>query len=104
MSELEEPKAVEVSEPVIKKGNVRFLSPQGFNNPAPEKLKIVIKSLQGFAVGLITMVSATDIFPAPKVKIITFALGAFALLCEAILKATGVESVADTKKRMQEEK
>lgn len=83
---------VEVKEPVLKEGRVKFLNKKAFNNPAPTYVKLIVKTIQASCVGLITLVGGTDIFTGGQSKRIVFVLGAIAIVSESIMKATGVVS------------
>lgn len=94
----EEVKEIEVAVPEVQKGTVSFMTKEAFRNPAPEKLKRVLKALNYFAVSMITMVSATDLFSGYQSKVICFILGIFILLLGAIGLATGVKTEEDSSK------
>lgn len=61
------------------------------NNPTPTILARATKALRYFAVSLITMVSATDLFSGGQAKIISFCLGVFILATGAIDILIGIE-------------
>lgn len=81
----------EVEVPVTKESTVSFMTPSGFSNPAPLKLKRVLTALRYFCVGLITAVSGTDLFTGYQSKIISFCLGVVILSLGAIELGTGVK-------------
>lgn len=89
----------EVEMPAIVKGDVRFLSKAAFANPAPDRLKKFLTGGRYFAVGAISIVSASDLFSGGQAKIINFSLAVFILLLGAIEASIGVESKGDTAKR-----
>ena len=98
MPEDNEPKQIEVNEPVVKTGTVEFLNKAAFNNPAPDKLKRVLQAIKYTFVGLITMVSGTDLFSGYQSKVISFTLGVCILICGAVELGTGVKSIDEEKK------
>lgn len=83
---------VEVKEPVLKEGKVKFLSKGAFNSPAPSFVKLIVKTIQASCVGLITLVGGSDMFSGGQSKRIVFVLGVIAIISESIMKATGVVS------------
>jgi hypothetical protein len=85
------PKGIEVTEPAVTKGKVGL----SFTDPAPEKLKRIIKALNYFIAGLVTAVGATDLFTGKQAKVICFILGIVVLALGATELATGVRP--DTK-------
>lgn len=85
------PEGVEITEPVIAQGEVKFLTKSAFSNPAPEKMKRIIKALNYFCVGLVTVVGATDLFTGKQSKIIVFVIGVFVLALGALEVAIGVK-------------
>lgn len=90
-------KPIEVAVPEIQKGTVSFMSKSAFSNPAPERMKRILGALRYFCVGLITMVSGTDLFSGRQSKIICFVLGAFILLLGAVELGTGVKTQEENK-------
>lgn len=70
---------------------------KGAQNPTPTILARATKALRYFAVSLITMVSATDIFDGGQAKIINFSLGVFILATAAVDILIGVEPDSQTK-------
>lgn len=90
---------IQVDQPTITPGKVQFMTAAGFQNPPPLLLKRVLAALKYFAVSLITLVSATDIFSGRQSKIINFALGVAILFMGAIELGTGVKPVEDEKAR-----
>ncbi len=93
----DEPKQIEVDETVTKTGTVEFMNQAAFNNPAPDKMKRALAAMKYTFVGLITMVSGTDLFSGYQAKIICFVLGVFILICGGIELSTGVKSIEETK-------
>lgn len=73
------PKGIETTEPTITQGEVTFMNKDAFNNPAPVKMKRIIKALNYFCVGLMGLVAGTDLFSGRQVKIIVFIMAAFVL-------------------------
>ena len=96
------PEGIETDTPVIKQGTVKFMSKAGFMNTAPKKLRIILTTLRYFCTGLITMIGATDLFSGKQAKIFCFILGVVILACGAIEGGTGVQSVADAKKELED--
>ncbi len=92
------PDQVEISKPVLEKGTVQFMNKAAVNNPAPDKLKRVLTAIRYTFVGLITMVSATDLFSGYQSKVISFCLGVAILICGGIELGTGVKSADDVNK------
>lgn len=84
------PAGIEISQPVIKPGTVEVLNKAAFSNPAPEKLKRVIKALNYFIAGLVTTVGATDLLSGRQSKIVCFILGIVILALGAVELAFGV--------------
>jgi hypothetical protein len=91
------PQQIEVQEPAVKTGTVEMFNKAGFNNPAPDKLKRVLTAMRYTFVGLITMVSGTDLFTGYQSKVISFSLGVAVLICGAIELGTGVKSIDNEK-------
>lgn len=91
------PAGVEVDKPVMAEGEVKFATKTAMNNPAPAKMKRIIKALNYFSVGLITAVGATDIFTGKQAKIIVFVIGVFVLALGSLEFLTGVKPVDDEK-------
>lgn len=91
------PKGVEVDKQIIEEGEVKFGTKTAMNNPAPARMKRIIKALSFFSTGLITAVGATDIFTGGQAKIIVFTLGVFILALGAIEFLTGVKPIEDDK-------
>ena len=60
------------------------------SNPTPTILARATKALRYFAVSLITMVSATDLFTGAQSKVISFSLGVFILALGAVDIVVGV--------------
>lgn len=85
------PEGVEITNPVIAQGEVKFMTKSAFSNPAPEKMKRIIKALNYFCVGLVTVVGATDLFTGKQSKIIVFVIGVFVLGLGALEVAIGVK-------------
>ncbi len=80
---------IQVDTTKSQKGTVKF-----FGNPklkTPTILARVTKALRYFSVGIITMVSATDLFSGGEAKIINFGLGVFILLLGSVDMFVGVE-------------
>lgn len=94
-TELKIPEGVEISENVVSKGQVKFMTRTAMSNPAPEKMKRIIKALNYFCVGLITAVGATDLFSGRQSKIIVFVIGVFVLALGSMEFVTGVKPVDD---------
>lgn len=90
MSEQSSTEPVQVETTKVSTGTIRFGS-KGFGNPTPTLLARITKALRYFCVGLITMISGTDIFSGVQAKLICFCLGAFILLLGGIDMAVGVE-------------
>lgn len=82
---------VVIDHPAIQKGDVKFMSKDGWNNPAPKKVKIVTEAIKDFVSGLIIAVGASDLFSGYQSKAICFVLGIVGLLCGVISRATGVK-------------
>lgn len=99
---IEKSKSIEVATQVVKKGNTRFLSRAAFDNPPPNKLRIAVRAIQGTIVALLPFIGGSDYFSGGKVKAINFWFGVVGILCEGILRSTGVESTKDTKKRLED--
>lgn len=93
MPEQDEPKKIEVDQTVVKTGTVEFMNKAAFTNPAPDKLTRVLAAIKYTFVGLITMVSATDLFTGGQSKIISFVLSVGILICGAVELGTGVKSI-----------
>lgn len=89
MSEQQPTDEVQVDTTKITTGKVTFFGP--INNPTPTLLARVTKALRYFAVSLITMVSATDLFSGGQAKIVSFCLGVFILLLGGVDIVIGVE-------------
>ena len=89
---LEEPKSddVQVDTTKIQTGTIKY-GLAGVNNPTPTILARATKALRYFAVSLITMVSATDIFDGRQSKLISFCLGVFVLATACVDILIGVE-------------
>lgn len=87
------PEGVEVSENVIKPGTVSFMNKTAVNNPAPEKMKRIIKALNYFCVGLMTAVGGSDLFTGGQAKVIVFIIGLFLLAIGSLEFLTGVKPV-----------
>jgi len=85
-----ETEPVQVDTTKISTGTIR-VGVKGIGNPTPTILARATKALRYFAVSLITMVSATDIFDGGQAKVISFCLGAFVLATGAIDILIGVE-------------
>lgn len=83
------PDEVQVDTTAVTKGKVTFFG--NVKNPTPTILARVTKALRYFAVSLITMVSATDLFTGGQAKIISFCLGVFILLLGGVDIVIGVE-------------
>lgn len=81
------PESVEVDTTKQSKGKIVFSA----NFPTPTLLARITKALRYFAVSLITMVSATDLFDGGQAKIISFCLGVFILLTGAVDIMIGVK-------------
>jgi hypothetical protein len=81
---------IEVNQPALTEGKVEVMTKGGWMNPPPRKLKVVCESIIYFCAGLITTVSATDIFSGGQAKIISFVLGVVMLAAGAIQKGIGV--------------
>lgn len=90
------PEKIEVAVPEMKPGKVEFMNEAGFKNPAPEKMKRVLAAMKYTFVGLITMVSGTDLFSGRQSKIACFVMGICVLICGAIELATGVKQSEET--------
>lgn len=95
MPEEKVPEGVEITEPIIAQGEVKFMTKSAFTNPAPEKLKRIIKALNYFCVGLVTVVGATDLFTGKQSKIIVFVIGVFVLFLGSMEVAIGVKPAED---------
>lgn len=85
-----ETEPVQVDTTKISTGTIR-VGLKGMNNPTPTILARATKALRYFAVSLITMVSATDIFNGTQSKLISFCLGVFVLATAAVDIVIGVE-------------
>lgn len=85
------PQGVEVAENVIQPGTTQFMTKAAVTNPAPEKLKRIIKALNYFIAGLVTTVGATDLFTGGQSKIICFILGLVVLALGSLEFAFGVK-------------
>lgn len=72
-------------------GKIRAFNLTALLSPTPTILARVTKSVRYFAVGLITMVSGSDLFSGKQAKIINFCLGIFILALGALDLAIGVE-------------
>lgn len=84
---------VVISQPAVVKGKVEFMTKAGRKNPPPARLKAWTDGIQAFCSGLVISVGATDLFTGYQAKLICFVLGAVALACFCIQKATGVKPV-----------
>lgn len=73
------PEGVEIAENVISKGEVKFMTRTALSNPAPEKMKRIIKALNYFCVGIMGTVAGTDLFSGRQVKIIVFVVACFVI-------------------------
>lgn len=82
----EQPIQVDTTAPAT--GKVTFFG--NVKNPTPTILARATKALRYFAVSLITMVSATDLFTGAQSKIISFSLGVFILALGAVDIVVGV--------------
>lgn len=91
------PDEIEVNTPEIVKGKVEFMSSASFGNPAPDKLKRILTAIRYTLVGMITMVSGTDLFSGYQSKVISFSMGVLILICGGIELATGVKPVPEDK-------
>jgi hypothetical protein len=89
------PDGVEVTENVIQPGKVTFLNKEAINNPAPQKMKRIIKALNYFCVGLMTAVGGSDLFSGGQAKVIVFVIGVFLLAIGSLEFLTGVKPVDD---------
>lgn len=89
------PEGVEVAENVIKSGTVSFMNKTAVSNPAPQKMKRIIKALNYFCVGLMTAVGGSDLFSGGQAKIIVFIIGVFLLALGSLEFLTGVKPVED---------
>jgi len=78
----------EVDTTTLSTGKVTFFG--NVSNPTPTILARATRALRYFAVSLITMVSATDLFSGGQSKIISFSLGVFILLLGAVDIVVGV--------------
>ena len=94
---MEEKDQIEVNVPVLQTGEVKFMSKSGFSNPAPDKLKRVLTAIRYTLVGVITMISGSDIFSGGQSKLISFGLGIAILICGGIELGTGVKPLPDDK-------
>lgn len=86
------PEGVEVSEDVMKRGTVQFMTKSALTNPAPEKLKRVIKALNYFCAGIVAAVGATDLFSGGQAKVICFIVGIFVLALGSLEISIGVKA------------
>lgn len=93
MSEQKEPlpHEIEITKPIMSKGKIGF----SFVDPAPEKLKRIIKALNYFIAGLVTTVGATDIFTGGQAKVICFILGIAVLALGSLELGLGVKPSED---------
>lgn len=82
----------EVDVPTLKKGSISFMTSEGFNNPAPAKLKRVLTAVRYFLTSLIVMVTGAPIFTAHQATLISFCLGVAVLGTGAAELATGVSN------------
>lgn len=85
----EEEQPIQVDTTAPSTGKVTFFG--NVSNPTPTILARATKALRYFAVSLITMVSATDLFTGGQAKIISFSLGVFILALGAVDIVVGVE-------------
>lgn len=90
-------KDIEVEKPVLKEGKIKFMGKAGFFNPAPAKLKMVIKALIFFCTGLNGMVASTTLFTGNQSKVIVFVISIFILMLGAIELSTGVQATKEEK-------
>lgn len=95
--EKEIPQGVEVDKQVVEEGKVKFGTKTAMSNPAPAKMKRIIKALNYFCVGLITAVGATDLFTGYQSKVIVFIIGVFVLALGSLEFLTGVKPVDEDK-------
>jgi len=82
---------IEVSEQVMSKGKVQFMTPAAFSNPAPTKLKLALTVIKYSSTGVITMVGGSDMFSGGQAKIICFVLGVIIIVCGGFEMAFGVK-------------
>lgn len=82
--------AIQVDTTKQTEGTIR-IGAKGIANPTPTLLARVTKALRYFAVSLITMVSATDLFDGGQAKVISFCLGVFILALGGVDIVIGVE-------------
>lgn len=82
----------EIDVPTLKKGSISFMTSEGFNNPAPAKLKRVLTAVRYFLTSLIVMVTGAPIFTAHQATIISFCLGVGILATGAVEIGTGVSN------------
>lgn len=94
----EQPNEIEVNLPVKQPGEVKFMSATAFSNPAPDKLKRVLTAIRYTLVGVITMISGSDIFTGGQAKLLSFCLGIAILVCGGIELGTGVKPLPDDNK------
>lgn len=80
----------EIEKSVEQKGTVKFNLDQT-GNPTPAKWKRVSTALRYSFVGMITMISGSDLFNGYQSKIISFTLGVCILITGAIDLFMGVE-------------
>ena len=83
---------IEVSLPKVQHGEVKFLSPGAFSNPAPDKLKRSLTAIRYTLVSFIALVSASSI---PYAQTWTLGLSAAIILCGGIELATGVKPLPE---------
>lgn len=72
-------------------GKIRAFTKIAIFSPTPSGLARATKAVRYFSVGLITMVSGSDIFSGGQAKIINFSLGVFILGLGAVDLLIGVE-------------
>lgn len=95
MPDEQQPQNIEVDKSVIEKGKVKFMSKAGFFNPAPAKMKMIIKALVYFCTGLSGLVAGSTMFTGNQSKVIIFIITVFILALGAIELATGVQSAKE---------
>lgn len=93
----EVPEGVEIDKQVVEEGKVKFGTKTAMTNPAPAKMKRIIKALNYFCVGLITAVGATDLFTGTQTKVIVFVIGVIVLALGSLEFLTGVKPIEDEK-------
>lgn len=88
-----EPGMIEVDQPAIAKGEVKFMGKHGFGNPTPRIVKAWTEGIVYFCAGLIGIVGGSDLFTGRQSKAICLVLAIVVLACGAIQKSTGVKPI-----------